>query len=451
MTQKTTMNRWFVVLGAVLIQLSLGAIYAWSVFTPALSAAGWSKLETQIVFAVGLASFAVVMVFAGRALDRYGPRRLALVGGIVMGLGYLFAGLAGATNFWIVTLGVGLIGGAGIGIGYVVPIAVGMRWFPDKKGMITGLAVAGFGFGALGWVQLAGSWGNLIARFGLGSTFALYGIAFALLVVTGAIWMKMPPEGWQPEGYVTPAKARGGDAFTAREMLRTPQFYLIFLTFTVSAGAGLMSVGLMKLYPMEALQATGHDLQSASAIAGLAMAVFFSLANGAGRIIWGMLSDRLGRKCSILVMTVSQGIFLFAFPMMAGNEALLYLGAMLIGFNFGGNFALFPTITADVFGTSSVGRNYPYVFLSYGVGGIVFPILGGMLGDLGNFPLAFTICAIALFVGALATLLVTAPDHSEATRPASMHGFLHQMHFGLIGDVVDHAMHPDHFRRIDGK
>ncbi len=143
-------RRGFVVLGAILIQLALGAIYAWSVFTPGLIDAGWTKTQTQIVFAAGLATFAVVMVFAGRNLARLGPRTLAIAGGLTLGIGYAIASIGGGTEFWIVLLGIGFVGGAGIGLAYVVPIAVGMRWFPDHKGMITGLAVAGFGFGALG-------------------------------------------------------------------------------------------------------------------------------------------------------------------------------------------------------------------------------------------------------------------------------------------------------------
>ncbi len=443
-------NRWLVVAGALLIQVSLGAIYAWSVFTPALKDAGWTGLETQIVFAVGLLTFATVMVFAGRALGRLGPRKLAAAGGLLLGSGYLLAGLLGGTAFWPVLVGIGLIGGAGIGIGYVVPIAVGMRWFPDRKGLITGLAVAGFGFGAMGWVKLAGEWGNLIADHGLGGTFAIYGVLFAILTFLGSIWMVMPPKGWVPDGFVatTPAAAKGGENFSVAEMLRTPQFYLVFLTFAVSAGAGLMSIGLMKLYPMEALQAEGYSATEASAIAGTAMAVFFSLANGAGRIAWGTLSDWIGRRRSVTVMTATQALFLFAFTSMAGNEYLLYLGAMLIGFNFGGNFALFPTVTADLFGTDRVGQNYPFVFLSYGVGGVVGPLLGGILGDMGNFPLAFSICAIAGLAGALLMLLVYHPDHDEAHKPASMHGFLHQIHLDHVGDVVDHMVHPDRYRRI---
>ncbi len=422
-------RRWPVVLGAVLIQVCLGAIYAWSVFTPALKDAGWSNVRTQMVFSAGLASFAIVMVFAGRNLGKFGPRPLALAGGLTLGIGYAFASMSGGTNFWMVLIGVGLIGGSGIGMAYVVPIAVGMRWFPDRKGTITGLAVAGFGFGALGWIKLAGSWGKLIENAGLGQTFLIYGVAFALIVTAASMTMRMPPKGWLPEGFVPAADAgEGAEDFTPREMLRTPQFHLISLTFAVSAGAGLMAIGLMKLYPIEALTGAGIDGARASAIAGTAMAVFFSLANGVGRIAWGALSDKLGRKRSVVTMAATQGLILLAFIPMAGNEWSLYLAAALVGFNFGGNFALFPALTADEFGNSAVGQNYPWVFLSYGAGGIIFPILGGWLGDIGNFALAFSICGIACIIGALAASIVFPPHHDEATRPLSVHGFLHSAH-----------------------
>ena len=492
-------NRWLVVVGALLIQLCLGAIYAWSVFTPALQTRsakdlvtiysatqfgmeeaqytemqerlkeptadraqnekelaalkkgdgapkqveilekrkerlgvqmdaivaeyvaaervesmvyGFSKADTQLIFAIGLAFFALVMVLAGRLLPRVGPRRLAAAGGIVLGLGYILAGLFGGKSLGLHLLFIGVIGGSGIGLAYVVPIAVGMRWFPDKKGLITGLAVAGFGFGAMGWVKFAGAWANLIANQGLPMVFTLYGIVFLVIVIIGSFWMVFPHDGWAPAGYKAPqtgaggAPAAGSVDFTSNEMLRTPQFYMIWVVFVFSAGAGLMSIGLMKLFPKEALMSAGIDAKTASGIAGTAMAVFFSLANGIGRIAWGTISDRLGRKRSIVIMTATQGLFVIGFTFMAGSEYLLYLGATLIGFNFGGNFALFPTITADTFGTRYVGQNYGWVFLAYGVGGVFGPMLGGILGDLGNFPMAFTICGGLCLVAAIVIGLV---------------------------------------------
>jgi OFA family oxalate/formate antiporter-like MFS transporter len=428
-TTENTIRRWPVVAGAVLIQLCLGAIYAWSVFTPALKDAGWTNVRTQLVFSTGLASFAVVMVFAGKNLEDFGPRKLAMAGGVTLGVGYFLASIGGGDSFWPVLLGIGLIGGTGIGLAYVVPIAVGMRWFPDHKGTITGLAVAGFGFGALGWIKIAGSWGGLIDEVGLGTTYQIYGAAFAAIVLIGSLAMRMPPKGWLPAGFTPPESAgEGAEEFTPREMLRTPQFHLLSLTFAVSAGAGLMAIGLMKLYPIEALTESGVGEDEASAIAGTAMAVFFSLANGVGRIVWGTLSDSLGRKRSVVLMAASQGVFLFAFIPMAGTEWSLYVAATLIGFNFGGNFALFPALTADEFGNSAVGRNYPWVFLSYGAGGIIFPILGGWLGDIDNFALAFSICGAGCVIGAVASAIVFPPHHDEATQPFSVHGFLHNAH-----------------------
>jgi MFS transporter, OFA family, oxalate/formate antiporter len=413
MSEEKVMNRWLAVVGAILIQLALGAIYAWSVFTPYLKDAGWSKAETQYVFAAGLAFFAIVMVLAGKMMPKVGPKKLAISGGVVLGLGYILGGLFGGTSTLALILFIGVIGGSGIGLAYVVPIAVGMRWFPDKKGLITGLAVAGFGFGAMFWVKLAGAWGHLIANVGLSMTFTIYGVVFFLMVAIGGLWMVFPPEGWKPKGWTPPAPKAGQTAlgvnFESNQMLKTPQFYMIFIVFVFSAGAGLMTIGLMKLFPLEALQNAGKSAAEASAVAGTAMAVFFSLANGIGRIAWGTLSDKLGRKLSVIIMTATQGVFLIAFTQMAGVPGLLYIAATLIGFNFGGNFALFPTLTADTFGAKNIGQLYPWVFLAYGVGGIFGPIIGGRLGDMGNFPLAFLGCGILCIVAAVITMAIKPP------------------------------------------
>ena len=419
MESKKVMNRNLVVAGAILIQLALGAIYAWSVFTKSLVDDGWTKAQTQIVFSTGLAVFAIVMVFAGRIMPKVGPKKLAIASGLVLGLGYILAGIFGAENFITTLIFVGIMGGAGIGLGYVVPIAVGMRWFPDKKGMITGLAVAGFGFGATIWMTLADKLGplgggQLLQSLGVSGTFIAFGCAYLVLVLFGSIWMEFPPSDWKPKGWqpavVTNIKSMNGTVdYTSGEMLRTMPFYLILLTFAFGASAGLMSIGLMKLWPMEAMISKGVSPEEASGAATLAMAVFFALFNGLGRISWGLISDRIGRRLSIIIMMATQGIFVFLFQWMACNPITLYIFAMLIGFNFGGNFALFPTMTADTFGTKHVGQNYGWVFLAYAVGGIIGPIMGGKLGDMGNFPLAFTICGILCVVAVITILLVRTP------------------------------------------
>jgi len=194
-------------------------------------------------------------------------------------------------------------------------------------------------------------------------------------------------------------------------------------TFASLVGDGVFTVALA----LQALDLSSRPTALASVLAARAVPRVLFL------LIAGAMSDRLGRKNSVVVMAASQGILLFAFIPMAESEWLLYLGATLIGFNFGGNFALFPALTADEFGNDAVGRNYPWVFLSYGAGGIVFPILGGWLGDLGNFPLAFTICGVGCLVGAVATWVVFPPTRAESSKPLSVHGFVHNAHF------FDHA------------
>lgn len=302
---------WLVALGAVLIQLALGAIYAWGVFTGDLTDPvgpfRFSATQTQWIFSLGLATFAVVTIFAGRLEARIGPRPVAILGGLLLATGY---GLAGtfADGFWPMLIFIGLMGGAGIGLAYVVPIAVGMRWFPDRRGLITGLAVAGFGFGALLWVQLAGSWGNLLANFGVQRTFLIYSFAFGGMVHLGGLLMANPPADWQPPGWdpvEAETKADAGAGWGPAEMLRTRQFYFIWLAFTFSAMAGLMLIGINKLYGRDALFAGGGyaDLAAAGAAASMAYALAFALSNGLGRIGWGMISDSLGWQRSIVVMT----------------------------------------------------------------------------------------------------------------------------------------------------
>jgi OFA family oxalate/formate antiporter-like MFS transporter len=309
-----------------------------------------------------------------------------------------------------------------------------VKWYPDKKGLITGLGVAGFGFGALIWVYLAGNWGHLLESLGVLKVFLIYGIIFAVAVITGSTWMVNPPAGYAPKGWKAPqpvgkGKGKGKKAivkvdYLPNEMLRTIPFWAIWAMFIFSSMAGLMTIGNIKLFGIDALQArAGLTAEVASAYAGTAMAVFYSLANGVGRIVWGSVSDKIGYKLSLVIMCAIQGVVMLLFYAMGGTPVLLYLAALLIGFNFGGNFALFPMATSDMFGATNLGRNYGFVFTAYGVGGIFGPILAGTLRDaslksgtgLQGWLTVFIICGVACLVAAVIGWFVKPPQAAKAS------------------------------------
>ena len=441
MENQKVMNRWLVVAGAILIQLALGAIYAWSVFTPALTKVGgdyqFSAGEAAWIFSAGLFFFALVMIWAGRKLNSIGPQKLAMFGGLILGAGYILAAFFG-DSFLGQLIFIGIIGGSGIGLAYVVPIAVGVKWFPDKKGMLTGLAVAGFGFGATIWVKWAGSWGGGLLQnleiFGLDgvrSVFFLYGIVFAAMVFLGSLVMKDPPDGWLPKGYLPPkktdVKASGAIDFDSLEMIKTPQYYMLFIAFVFSALAGLMVIYCIKLFGIDALtysklgtlDPTNTEFLTtrewASAIAGTAMATYATL-NGLGRIVWGVVSDKIGRKISIFLMSLIQGVIMLLLFKLGGTVIGFISAAAIIGFNFGGNFALFPAATADFFGNKTVGRNYGLVFFAYGIAGIAGPQIAGYFKDAAKGAMTpdawltpFIIAGIACLIGSVIVLMIKTP------------------------------------------
>jgi len=435
------MNRWLVVIGAIAIQLALGAIYAWSVFTKKITIPteegglyGFTAKEAAWVFSAGLATFALVMLYAGKWQAKVGPRKVAVVGGLVLGAGYILGGLLGK-SFGLQLICIGIIGGAGIGLAYVVPIAVCVKWFPDKKGMITGLAVAGFGFGATIWVKLGDSWiweGGLLAKTngmlglpGVQAVYFIYGIAFLLLVLLGSLVMVNPPAGWKPAGWNpgetgSSAKANGSLDLTPRQMASTGQYWGLLLMFIGSALAGLMVIYCIKLFGIDSLQASGvvDNAQKAGEIASTAMA-FYAILNGLGRIIWGTVSDKIGRKMALFLMCLIQGIMMLSFFKVGGTQAGLIVGACIIGFNFGGNFALFPAATADFFGNKNVGVNYPWVFLAYGIAGIAGPQVAGYFKDaaagagVDAWKMPFIIAGIACLVAAALGLMLKAPKSKQ--------------------------------------
>ncbi len=396
-------NRWLVVTGALIIQVCLGAIYSWSVFViPLKEDFSYTTTQTQVIFSLALATFALVMIFAGRLQDKKGPRIVATLGGIVLGSGYLLASFTGG-SFPLIALTVGIVGGAGIGFAYVCPIAACVKWFPDKRGMVTGLAVAGFGAGAWVFAKVAS---GFIDAYGLLASFMYLGVIFMISVVSGAQLLRNPPAGWRPAGWRPPeSKLQGTSAedFEWRDMVRLRQFWMLWIMFMFGAAAGLLVIGILKPYGV-------HSGLSAAAAAN-AVGVL-ALFNGAGRIVWGTVSDKIGRKHAMTLMFLLQSVMMLALINMGSTEMTLSIAAAWIGFNFGGNLALFPTTTADFFGTKNVGINYGLMFTAYGVAGIAGPILAGSVFDMtGSYMWAFILSGVACLVAAGISLGLKSPRH----------------------------------------
>ncbi len=386
MAQEKVFNRWLVVVGALLIQISLGAIYIYSVFKPGLKATfpTWSNTDLALPSQLVLFFFAASTILAGRVQDKVGPRVVASIGGVLVGIGLAIASFA--KDLTMFTIGFSVVGGIGIGTAYVCPIATCVKWFPDKRGLITGLAVAGFGAGALVFTPVAKSF---IASVGVMPTFLYLGIIFFIAVVIGAQLMINPPAGYKPAGWNPPAVAAGAAAkgdFTMGQMLATPQFWILWLTYFAGSTAGLMIImnvtNIWQSFAMiDLAKTTGtipKDIYSDVVAKGAMAVMVVAILNAAGRIVWGKVSDTLGRKTTLLVMFVFSGIIMLVLNGLSSFPLYIF-GVCCVGFCFGGFLALYPAVTTDYFGTKNVGVNYGCMFMAYGAGGLFGPWLAPKL------------------------------------------------------------------------
>jgi len=351
-------NRWIVVVGAILIQLALGTIYSWGPLTIFISPYVHEIEEVTVyIFGVGLLSFAVTMIFAGQLQQKYGPRNIAILGGVLMGGGVILSSFM--TTFLGLLITYGIIFGMGIGFGYVCPIAAAGKWFPDKKGFINGIAVAGFGAGAFVFNFVIKALASNIPLM-----FIILGLIYLVLVIGGAMMLSNPPEGWIPEGWTPPAPSEvsgfSGLEFNRGQTVKLPQFWMLWTAFALSALSGLMIIGSYSAFIKQYL------LVDFVLIGSLA-----ALFNGLGRIIWGKLADIITYKKAMLVMFLTQAILLFIYFTTNFNEVYFLILTCAIFFCFGGNFSLFPTATSDLFGSKNLGPNYGIVFTAYGIAGFI--------------------------------------------------------------------------------
>lgn len=376
---------WIVVLAGVVINLAFGILYAWSVFSANLRELnGWSSTEASLPYTVAIITFAVLMIPGGRLQDKLGPKKVITLAGILVGSGLVLASFIPTVPGLVIAFGV--LAGAGIGLGYSATTPAAVKWFsPSKKGFITGIVVGGFGLAPLYIAPLTTA---LIGSMGIFNTFRVLGIAFGVIVVVLAQLVNNPakPVAADP-GAAAAAPARD---YTWQEMVRTPQFWQLWLMFIAGALAGLMIIGHLK---------TIADLQSGAAI-GATIVSLASIANALGRPVAGVMSDKIGGGKTMMILYLAQGSALLLFGKLTGFVTIL-LAAAAVTFGYGAMLAVYPSTVANFYGIKNLGLNYGVLFSAWGVGGVVGPILAAKILDAtGGYQTAFFVAAAFCFIAA---------------------------------------------------
>lgn len=397
--QTPVANRWLIAIAGVVMQIALGAVYAWSVFRdPLVNAFGWSIAQVTTTFSITIFTLGVAAFLGGLWLTRAGPRVVGVAGGVFYGLGVFLASFSANNLAWLY-LTYGLIGGIGIGLGYIVPVATLVKWFPDRRGFITGVAVAGFGAGALLTAPLASA---LIQSFGVLQTFAVLGIVYLVLVIGGALFMQNPPAGYRPPNWNPSATAqRATHDFTLREALSSWQWYALWalLFLNVTAGISLVS----QAAPM-AREIAGVDVATAAAFAG-----FLGIPNGLGRFLWAWLSDAIGRRWVFLIMFLLQAVMFFTMPFTSAFFAFAALATIVL-LCYGGGFGTMPAFATDYYGPGNVGSIYGLMLTAWGTAGVLGPLLIASLREqTGAYAGALYIIAVLMLISAGVPFVVRPP------------------------------------------
>jgi MFS transporter, OFA family, oxalate/formate antiporter len=401
---------WTVTFAGLGINLALGVLYTWSLFKGAIEKQfGWQGSQLNDPYALCCLVFAFTMIAAGRCQDKFGPRVTASLGGLLVGAGMILISTTNSYGVWL--LGFGVLVGLGIGFAYSSATPPALKWFPPAKtGLVAGLVVAGFG---LAPVYLAPTSDFLLRNYGLLKSMLIFGAAFAIIVCSLAQLLVNPPVGWVAGAKTAAATATSKPAavnFTPREILRQPKFWLLWVIYFIGAGAGLMVISSV----------SGMAKKTMGESAFIAVAVM-ALGNAGGRIIAGILSDKIGRRWTLMLVLLIQAALMFiAIPVTTstdGPKFVIVLVATLIGFNYGANLTLFPSFAKDLWGLKNFGMNYGVLFTAWGVGGFVLSRLQAMLfvaskdaAGKGSYQTSFVTAGVLLVVGAVLTLLLKTPS-----------------------------------------
>lgn len=395
------MNRWFVVLGTMMIIPSVGAVYAWSIYrqplAELLAARNGVSPESltaplNFVFSLIILFFAAGAIPGGMIQDRIGPKKVTVIGGALLGAGLILSSFA--TSVLHLYIFYGVISGIGIGFAYITPLATCNKWFPDKRGAISGVAVAGMGLGTMVFSPIGQA---LITNLGPFITMRILGVVFFALVTVGAQWMIPPPEGYKPAGWEPSASQKAAVHFTQREMMSTPSFYKMWIAFMLGTASGLKMIGMASPVGQ---QLAGMSAAEAAVIVGL-----LGLFNGGGRIFWGSVSDKLGRTRTIALFSMITALTMFSLNFIS-TPVPFAIALFTITACFGGFMAVFPSLTADFYGTKFYGGNYGLVYLAYGFGAP----LGGWIGSAFPLKTAFNVAAACALLAFLIMLSTKRPE-----------------------------------------
>jgi MFS family permease len=372
--QTATLNRWFIPVGAVLVHICIGSVYAWSTFNRPIQEVfpnppAWFN-PTYSTYSTALVILGLSAAFGGPWVERRGPRAAATAAALFFGAGLLLGGFGLLIRQpFLVFLGMGCIGGVGCGLGYISPVSTLVKWFPDRRGMATGMAIMGFGGGAFVAGRLSVV---LMNQMGVARTVMTMGVIYLVVMLCGARIMRTPPEGWKPEGWNPPARKDAmiaGRSVTRNQALRTPQFYLLWgiLFINVTAGIGIIA----QASPMV------QDLFQKTALEAGTMVSLMSVFNAGGRFLWASGSDYIGRRNTYITFFVAQVILFLLIPGMAarGEWLLFEISLFVVLTMYGGGFATIPAFLADIFGPQNVGAIHGVVLTAWSAAAIAGPLI----------------------------------------------------------------------------
>jgi MFS transporter, OFA family, oxalate/formate antiporter len=397
--QQKTKNRWFIAASAVGIHISIGSVYAWSNFTtPLMEEFGWTAKQVQFTFSLAILFLGLSAAFMGHFVEKHGPKKSGLVASLFFGIGIIGSGMAvnvGSLN--LLYLFYGVFGGIGLGVGYIAPVSTLVKWFPDRRGLSTGLAIMGFGFAA---AIASPIMNDLITSVGIANTFFILGVSYFIIMSLSSLYLAKPAEGWLPKGFSASGKniAQDLSQLTANESIKTKRFYYLWIMLFINVTCGIAVISAMKPLAVESI---GLTKEAAAALVG-----GLGIANGLGRIGWASISDYIGRANTYTAFFLLQIPIFFFLPNIT-TQSIYAVMVVIVYACYGGGFASIPAFIGDLFGTKQLGAIHGYILTAWAAAGLVGPLFAAYIKDsTGSYAGSLTFFAGLFVVALIVSLLI---------------------------------------------